>query len=181
VLDEHVRGARLRARAEHRMNLPSVDISGQFAEFTPYINYGLTNTPTHNYSFAFNIRVPIINLAQNARAAAADAEALKVEIDAQNVRDQVATDAVRAQHSVRQLEALAKVSRLEYEVAQANIDAVQGQVQSGRANARDEEMARAAVANQQVTLLQSQFEFIRAQLQLLRQTGELHTWALGNQ
>jgi hypothetical protein len=30
-----------------------------------------------------------------------------------------------------------------------------------------------------VTLLQSQFEFLSAQLQLLRQTGQLHEWALG--
>jgi hypothetical protein len=27
--------------------------------------------------------------------------------------------------------------------------------------------------------LQAQFEYLRAQLQLMRQTGELHGWALG--
>ena len=53
------------------------------------------------------------------------------------------------------------------------------QVQNGHANARDQEMARADIANRQVVLLQSQFEYLRAQLQLLRQTGELHGWALG--
>ncbi len=62
---------------------------------------------------------------------------------------------------------------------QANIDAVELQVQNGHANAHDQELARADVANRQVTLLQSQFEYLRAQLQLLRQTGELHGWALG--
>ena len=79
------------------------------------------------------------------------------------------------------MEAAAKVSRLEYEVAQANIDAVQLQVQNGKASTRDQELARADVANRQVALLQSQFEYLRAQLQLLRQTGELQGWALGNQ
>ena len=53
------------------------------------------------------------------------------------------------------------------------------QVEQGHASAREQEMARADVANRQVLLLQSQFEFMRAQLQLLRQTGELHGWALG--
>jgi uncharacterized protein with PIN domain len=119
-------------------------------------------------------------LSQNARAAVADAEAMRAEADAQTLRDQVAADAVRAQHAIRQLEAFTKVSRLEYEVAQANIDAVQFQVQNGHANARDEEMAKADVANRQVVLLQSQFEYLRAHLQLLRQTGELHAWALGD-
>jgi outer membrane protein TolC len=180
VADERIRAARLRARAEHRVNYPSIDLAGQYAQFASYINYGLTQTPTHNYSFAVNVHIPILNLSQNARAAVADAEAMRAEADAQTLRDQVAADAVRAQHAIRQLEAFTKVSRLEYEVAQANIDAVQFQVQNGHANARDEEMAKADVANRQVVLLQSQFEYLRAHLQLLRQTGELHAWALGD-
>jgi outer membrane protein TolC len=126
-----------------------------------------------------NFRIPIFNLSQNARAAAADAEALKAEADAQAVRDRVAADAVRAQHTIHQLQAFTKVTRLEYELAQANIDAVQLQIQNGHANAHDQELARADIANRQVTLLQSQFEFLSAQLQLLRQTGQLHEWALG--
>jgi outer membrane protein TolC len=113
-------------------------------------------------------------------AAAADAEALHAEADAQTARDKVAEDAVRAQHTLHQLEAQARVSQLEYEVAQANIDDVKLQIEQGHASARDQEMARADVANRQVLLLQSQFEYLRAQLQLLRQTGELHDWALGN-
>ncbi|MGA3125805.1 MAG: TolC family protein [Candidatus Korobacteraceae bacterium] len=182
VADEHVRAAQARARAEHRMKYPSIDFAGQFAEFATFNNYAqyYKEFSPHNYSFGINLRVPIINLAQNARAAAADAEALHAEADAQNVRDQVAADAVRAQHAIRQLQASAKVSRLEYEVAQANVDAVQLQVQSGHANAHDQELARAEIANRQVLVLQSQFEYIRAQLQLLRQTGELQGWALGN-
>jgi outer membrane protein TolC len=180
VADERTRAAHLRARAEHRVNYPSIDFAGQFAQFTPYINYGLTQTPTHNYSFAFNVRIPILNLSQNARSAAADAEAMRAEADAQILRDQVAAEAVRAQHAIHQLEAFTKVSRLEYEVAQANIDAVQLMVQNGHANARDQEMARADIANHQVILLQSQFEYLRAQLQLMRQIGELHSWALGD-
>jgi outer membrane protein TolC len=178
--DEHLRAARFRARGEHRLNYPSIDFSGQYAEFTPYINYGLTTTPSHNYSFAFSMRIPLFNLSQNARAAAADAEALRAAAEAQNIRDQVAADAIRAQHAVRQLEAAAKVSHLEYEVAEANIGEVQLQLQNGKANAHDQELARADLAGQQVSLLQNQFEFFRAQLQLLRQIGELRTWALGD-
>ncbi len=182
IADEHVKAARARARAEHRMNYPSIDFAGQYAEFSTFNNYDqyYKNFSRHNYSFGINLRVPIFNLSQNARAAAADAEAMRAEADAQAVRDQVATDAVRAQHAIRQLEAFTTVSRLEYEVAEANIDAVQLQVQNGKANAHDQEVARADIANRQVTLLQSQFEYLRAQLQLLRQTGELHGWARGN-
>jgi len=181
VADERVRAAKARARAEHKMKYPSIDLAGQYAEFSTFNNYDqyYSNFSRHNYSFGMNFRIPLFNLSQNARSAAADAEALHIEADAQAVRDKVATDAVRAQHDIIHLQASSKVARLEYEVAQANIDAVQLHVQNNKANARDQEMARADVANRQVSLLQSQFEFFRAQLQLLRQTGELHTWALG--
>jgi outer membrane protein TolC len=181
VADEHVRAAQDRARAEHRKNYPSIDLAGQYVQYASFNNYSTyyTHFPSDSYSIGINLRVPILNLAQNALAAADDAEALHAEADAQSARDQVAADAVRAQHTLRQLEAAARVSRLEFEVAQANIDAVKLKVEEGHANARDQELARADVANRQVLLLQSQFEYLRAQLQLLRQTGELHGWALG--
>jgi multidrug efflux system outer membrane protein len=183
IADEHLRAAHDRARAEHRMNYPSIDFAGQYVQYAGFNNYSTYyhNYPSDSYSIGINLRMPLFNLAQNARAAAADAEAIHAEADAQIARDKVATDAVRAQHSIRQLEASAKVSRLEYEVAEASIDAVQLQVQNGHANARDLELARADIANRRVTLLQSQFEYLRAQLKLLRQTGELSRWALGNQ
>jgi outer membrane protein TolC len=181
VADEHVRAAKLRARSEHKVNYPSVDFAGQYAEFATFNNYQqyYKSFSRHNYSFGLNVRVPIMNFSQNARAAAADAEAMRSEADAQAVRDQVAAEAVRVQRTIHQLEASMKVSRLEYEVAQANIDGVQLQVQNGKANAHDQELARADVANRQAVLLQSQFEYLRALLQLLRQTGELQGWALG--
>jgi outer membrane protein TolC len=181
IADEHVRGARDRAHAEHKVNYPSIDFAGQFAQYAPFINYAkyYPSFTSEAYSFGVSVRIPIFNLAQNARAAAADADALHAEADAQIARENVAAEAVKTQHTIRQLEASAKVTRLEYEVAQANIDAVQFQVEKGQASSQDQELARADVANRQVALLQSQFEYIKAQLQLLRQTGELHAWALG--
>jgi multidrug efflux system outer membrane protein len=182
VADEHIRAAQHRARAEHKMNYPSIDFAGQFAYLSNTLNSYSTfykNFTAENYSFGLNFRIPILNLAQSARAAAADAEAIHAEADAQTVREQVAADAVRSQHTVSQLAAAARVSRLEYEVAQANIDAVHLQVQQGHANAHDEEIAQSDIADRRVTLLESRFEYLRAQLQLLRQIGDLRGWALG--
>lgn len=181
IADEHLRGARDRARAEHKVNYPSINVSGQFSQYAPFINYSkyYPNFTPEAYSFGVTLRFPIFNLSQNARAAAADAEALHAEADAQIARENVAAEAIKAQHSLTQLEASSKVTRLEYEVAQANIDAVQLQVERGQASSQDQELARADIANRQVALLQSQFDYIKAQLQLLRQIGELHEWALG--
>ena len=92
----------------------------------------------------------------------------------------VAADAVRAQHTIRQLQASTKVARLEYEVAQANIDAVQLQVQNGHANAQRSGVGPCAMSpTVRCSCCRASSSIIRAQLQLLRQTGELHGWALG--
>ena len=180
--DERVRAAHQRARSQHKVNYPSIEFAGQYAMFAEFNNYSdyYKRFSRNNYSFGLNFRIPLFNLSQNALAAAADAEALKAEAEAQILRDQVAGDAVRAQHTVRHLEATARVSRLEYEVAQANIDAVKLQSEEGHAGAREQEMARADIAARQLLLLESQFDFLRAQLQLLRQLGGLHQWAMGN-
>ena len=180
--DARVRAAHQRARAQHRVNYPSVELGGQYALFANELNnYSAfyRKFSRNNYSFGVSLRIPVFNLSQNALAAAADAEALKAEADAQVLRDQVALDAVRAQHTARRLQAQARVSRLEYEVAQANIEAVMLQTEQGQAGARDQELARADVSAHQLILLESQFDYLRAQLQLVRQIGGLQQWALG--
>ena len=127
-----------------------------------------------------NLRVPIFDLAQNAVAAAADAEALHAEADAQTARDKVAADAVRAQHTLRQLEASARVSRLEYR-SRPGQHRRRASCRSSRATPTPAMRRWPAPMSPtgRSLLLQSQFEYLRAQLQLLRQTGELHGWALG--
>jgi outer membrane protein TolC len=181
LADERAHAAHERAHAEHRMRYPSINLDGQYAMFAEYQNFSdyYLQFSRNNYSFGLNIRIPLFNLAQNAAAAAADAVALKADAEAQTARDEVAAEVVRTQHSLRKLEAAERVARLEMSVAQANIDAVQLEIEKGVATPRDAEMARADVANRQVDLLESQFNYLQSQLQLLRQTGELRDWALG--
>jgi len=109
--DERVRAAHQRARSQHKVKYPSIEFAGQYAMFAEFNNYSdyYKKFSRNNYSFGLNFRIPLFNLSQNALAAAADAEALKAEAEAQILRDQVAGDAVRAQHTVRHLEATARV------------------------------------------------------------------------
>jgi len=183
LADERARAAHERARAEHRMRYPSINLDGQYALFSEFNNYSqyYQKFSRNNYSFGLNIRIPLFNMEQNSAAAAAYAVAMKADAEAQTAREEAAAEVVRTQHSLLRLEAAARVARLEIDVAQANIDAVQLEIEQGVATPRDEEMARAAVASRQVQLLESQFDYVSAQVQLLRQTGELRSWALGQQ
>jgi len=163
------------------MRYPSINLDGQYALFSEFNNYSqyYQRFSRNNYSFGVNIRIPLFNMEHNPAAAAAYAVAMKADAEAQTAREEAAAEMVRTQHSLLRLEAAARVARLEIDVAQANIDAVQLEIEQGVATPRDEEMARAAVASRQVQLLESQFDYLSAQVQLLRQTGELRNWALG--
>jgi hypothetical protein len=51
-------------------------------------------------------------------------------------------------------------------------------MQTGTANSRDQQTAELATEDKHATYLDSEFELRRAQLQLLRNTGELENWAI---
>jgi len=180
IADERVKAAAFRARAEHDQLLPSVDLASQYQLLSTYNNYEqyYKTFTRNNYSVGGVLRFPLFNFAQRAHARAADIEVSRARNEAGTVRAQVSDDTLRIQRSLRQLSALLQVAKLEYEVAQANIDAIRSRLTTGQANSRDLENARIDAADKYVNYLQAQFDLQKATIQLLRQTGEIQSWAL---
>lgn len=178
---EKAKAADLRAQAEHKQMLPSVELGSQYALLSTFNNYQTfyTKFVRNNYTIGLNLRVPFLNFSQRAVAQAADADAIKAKKQAENVRNDVEMETLKLQRSLRQLAAARDVAKLEYEVAQADIDATQGKVASGEANARDEEHARLVANDNYALYLDANFDLYKAQVQLLRSTGKLQEWALG--
>jgi hypothetical protein len=58
------------------------------------------------------------------------------------------------------------------------VDAVRAKVEAGTASLRDEQAARVAENERYAAFLGASFELDRAQMQLLRATGDLEKWAL---
>ncbi|HYL92984.1 MAG TPA: TolC family protein [Alphaproteobacteria bacterium] len=181
VAEETARAKEFRARAEHKQLYPAVDFVSQFSELARYNNYDVffRHYQAHNVTVGASIRFPIFNFAQRAAAAVADAEAEKARKEAQSVKDQVSADTLKLQRSVEQLSAVRDVTKLEYELAQAEIDAAQARIASGAATLKDEQTARIAEHERYTVFLDSALQLERAQIQLLRQTGDLEAWALG--
>ena len=121
----------------------------------------------------------MFNSSQRARAQAADADALKASKQAEAAKNQVSEETLRLQRSVSQLEAARDVAQLEAEIAQKNLTAVQTKIDAGTANLHDLDDARSQVSERFITLQDVTFELQRAQLGLLRSTGDLEKWALG--
>jgi outer membrane protein TolC len=170
-----------RAQAEHRQLYPAIDYVGQYAVLARFNNYDefFRRFQRHNLTAGVAIRFPFLNPVQRAAAEVAKADAVKSRKEAQNVRDQVSGETLKLQRSVQQLSAAREVAQLEHQLAQSDIETTHAKIESGGASLKDEENARVAEHERYTTYLNSSFELDKAQVQLMRQTGELENWALG--
>jgi len=171
-----------RARGERKALLPSVDFVGQyglFAKFNNYTQFFPTGTFQYNNGVVgVAIRFPFFNMSQKARAGAADAEAVQARHQAEEAKNKVSNETRKLQRDVAQLAAAREVARLEYQLARADVDAVQTKLQGGTATLRDEANARLAEGQKYSAYLDASYLVEQAQMQLLRSTGELEKWAL---
>jgi len=195
---EHARAQYLRAQGEHRALWPTFDLAGQYAllsKFNNFQNYYIPSKPCvtplgeflcvtdtfrqNNATIGVSIRFPIFNASQRSRAQAADADALKASKQAEAARNQVSEETLRLQRSVAQLQAARDVAQLEYEIAEKGLTAVQTRIDAGTANLHDLDDAHTQLSERFIALQDVTFELQRAQLGLLRSTGDLEKWALG--
>jgi outer membrane protein TolC len=181
VADATAQAKEFRAEAERKQLYPSVDYVGQYALLSRFNNYDqfFLKFQRNNITAGVAIRFPFFNPVQRAAAEVAKAEAAKSRKDAQNVKDQVSTETLKLQRSVQQLAAAREVAQLEHQLSQSDIESTHAKIESGAASIKDEVNARVTEHEHYTAYLNSSFELDRAQIQLMRQIGQLETWALG--
>src|SRR5208283_2193294 len=195
---EHARAQYLRAAGEHRSFWPSFDFAAQYAllsRFNNFQNYYIPSKPCtvsgvsvlcatnsfqqNNATIGVYIRFPFFSAVQRARAQAADADALKATKQAEAARNQVSEETLRLELAVARMRAARDVAQLEYEIAQKNLAAVETRMDAGTSTIHDLDDARSQASEHFIALQDVTFELERAQLGLLRSTGDLEKWALG--
>jgi outer membrane protein TolC len=179
---EHARAQYLRVKAERKSLWPSVDFAAQYANLATYNNYDAyyKHFQPNNATVGIAIHLPFLNLAQHARVQEAESEAFKATKQAEAARNQVSEETLRLQRSVTQMQAAREVAELEYEIAQKNIAAVRTRMESSTANLHDLDAAQSQASERFIALQDVTFELQRSQVELMRATGDLETWALGN-
>jgi len=168
------------ARGEHKQLYPAVDLVGQYARFSKYNNYDqyYKTFRRNNGAIGIEIRFPFLNKGQKDHSEAAYADALRARKDVDAAKEQVSTETLKLQRSVAQLSAAREVAKLEYQLAQNNTEAMQAKVDAGQATLRDQQQAQLDENDKYSTLLDATYELEKAQMQLLKQTGDLEKWAL---
>src|SRR5436305_1446789 len=197
---EHARAQYLRAKGEHRALWPSLDFAAQYALLSKFNNYQNYYIPSHpfvtplgkflcvsnsfqqnNATVGVSIRFPLFNASQRSKADLAEADARKASKQAEAAKNQLSEETLRLQRSVAQLQAARDVAQLEYEIADKNMAAVHTRMDQGTATLHDLDDARTQLSERFISLQDVNFELQRAQLGLMRSTGELEKWALGTQ
>jgi len=182
IAEQHSLAESMRASAEHRSLLPSINFSAQYARFSTFNNY-TEYFPPHtfqvdNATIGIGLRIPLFNASQRARADAAEAEALKSKRQAEAARNQVAEETLKLQRNAEQLEAAREVAELEYQLAQSGLEAAQTRVDANTGTLHELTDARMQVSERYLLFQDADFEYQRVRLNLLRATGDLEKWAL---
>jgi outer membrane protein TolC len=175
----------LRAQGEHRAMYPTADFAAQYG----LINTSLTNFEQffvphsfqpHNVTFGLVLRLPFLDRSQSARAAAADAEALRARKEVEQAKDKAALDTLKLQHNVEQLLAARHVADLRYKLAENALDAAHARVEAQTAAQGEVQNAVIDAGERSLERINADFEFQRGEVELLRMRGDLESWALSS-
>ena len=164
---------------------PQIYFAAQYNRFTKYNNYDLyyKNFQHNNAGIGIQIQLPIFDMAHRAKARQSAADAAHAEHEADMARDQFFEGRLKIQHSTAELAARAEVATLDQQLAQQQLDALLVQLKSGTGNSsapqmtpKDEQTSRIAEREKFLTVLDANFQMRQAEINLLRQTGELEGW-----
>lgn len=177
--DQHALAEAMRASGEHRALLPSFDFAAQYARLTTYNNYDqyYRKFQPNNATLGVSIRFPVFSAPQRARAQAADAEALKAKKQAEATRNQVSEETLKLQRAAEQLEAAREVAQLEYQLAQSGLEAAQTRIDARTGTLHELADARVQANERYLAFQDTDFEYQRVRMNLLRATGDLEKWA----
>ncbi len=166
---------------------PQIDLLlqyGYYSNFNDYSQYYSRQLPPNNIVAGVQITLPLFNVAQGARARQADADSVKAFRQLDQTRHQVSEDIVRLRRAVEQTDAAEDVARLQHELSQSQLQAIETQATSpygtpGSApvTPKDTQVARVEERALQTDYLAARLEHVKAELSLLRETGQLEAWA----
>lgn len=172
---------------------PQVAFAAEYSRFSTFNNYQeyyeRVNPVTNKIiPFQYNaaaigvqITLPILDYPHKARARQSAADAIRAAHEADQERDQFTEGRLRTERSTLELAARAEVAELDQQLARQQLDVLEVQLQATGTGAtpmtpKDEQNARLTERDKYLALLDAQFQMRQAQVNLLRQTGDLESW-----
>jgi outer membrane protein len=154
---------------------PTIDAVGEYSVLSKFNNYSefYRAFQRNNFNVGVQITIPVFAAKTSANVALAKAQLDESQLLVGAKRQQVRADVQQKSRAVRELDAGREVARLDLQLSQETLQAVQARFDQGRATLADIEQARLDESDKWVAFLDADFARERAQLSLLQVTGQL--------
>lgn len=133
--------------------------------------------------FGIQITLPFFDKERSAKAREAAADASRSFHDAESAQLEALDGQSRLRHTIAEINAQAEVATLQQQLAQQQLEILHTQLQSGNGGPgsplmtpKDEQKARIAERDKYLNVVDAGFQLRQAEIQLLRQTGDLEAW-----
>jgi outer membrane protein TolC len=184
---------RLQARGDARFHFwPQINLVAQYNRYATFTNSfatlqkidsinGTTILASDEGAFGVQISLPLLDKYRSAKARESAAEASRALFDAQGAQIDALNGQTRLRHSILELQAQAEVAALQQQLAQQQLDIIRLQTQSAspegpQMTPKDEQNARIAERDKYLAVIDDSFQLHQAEIQLLRESGELESW-----
>ena len=140
------------------------------------------NIGANEQVYGVQINLPLFDQFHKAKARESAADAARALHEAESLQGMAAENLVRLSHTVTELEVRTEVATLEQQLAQQQLEALLVQVSAvtpaggPQRTPKDEQNSRIAEREKYLAVLDSTYQLHQAQINLLRQTGELESW-----
>jgi outer membrane protein TolC len=167
---------------------PQIAFFAEYSRFSTFNNYqvyypAFANNTLNAIGIGIQITIPFYDRLHVDKARESYADAQHAEHEAVLARDQMFEGRTKLQHASAELAAQADLADLDHQIAQKQLDAVLIQLQAGNGNPaspqptpKDEQNARIEEHQRTLDLLDATGKLQTAQIQILRQTGQLESW-----
>ncbi len=164
---------------------PQVYFVAQYSLFAKFNNYDsfYKDFQYNNAGIGVDIRFPVFDAVHSAKARESAADAAHALHEANAARDQFFDGRLKLQHATTELAARAEIAGLDQKLAQQQLAVLEVQLKSGTGNPsapqmtpKDEQLSRIAEREKFLAVLDAEFQVRQAQINLMRQTGELEPW-----
>jgi len=169
----------------HYLWRPQITFAAQYNRFAKFNNYDLyyRNFQHNNFGVGIQITLPVFDAGHRAKARASAADSVHAQHEADLARDQFLEGRQKIRHATAELAARAEVASLDQQLAKQQLDVLLVQLNSGSGNSsapqitpKDEQTSRIAEREKFLKVLDADFEMRKAEISLLRQTGQLEDW-----
>lgn len=175
LAQSNVRAKEFRYKGEKGGYWPSLELVSTYSLLAEYNNYSLyyNHFQRNNFNAGVQVQMPIFSARTKAAVGLAEVNLQVAKASLENKKNQVSADVRKKTRRLREMDAAKEVARLQLQLAQQSVSALQSQFEEGKSNLRDVERARLEESDRWVAYLDATFQRQQAQLELLRTAGQL--------